>query len=907
MLTTDEVASAFARRRPRHHLRRQPARLRGRRRGVRRHQHHRGARRREGAARAVHGRPEGDQRAPPRVRRPARRRRVDRLRARRAVEGQGDGRREGRRRRRADGARRRDPTSCASRRRSSSRSTRSSKAWRGSRRRSTARWRRSRPRAAAPDGLRPRSRSRAATPRRRPSLNARMFFVRPIARDDLPAVLALSERTGTGLTTLPANRERLAARIERSLASFAGTAARADACYVFVLVDGARSGDRVVGISAIEAAVGLAEPWYNYPRRHARARVARARRLHGRADAVPRQRPHRPHRAVLAVPRPGATGTARTAPLLAKCRLLFIAEFAERFAPKVIAELRGRLDADGRSPFWEGLGRHFFAMEYSTADYLTGHRPEVVHRRADAAHPVYVNLLPEAARDAIGDVHADTAPARAMLEQEGFRYEGYVDIFDAGPTLECFRDDIHAVRAVAGAAGARWARRTRCPTASPTTSCGSSPTARFADFRAIVVARAGARSTAFRCCRYAAQHARRRRRRHRARGAARRRGTGTEMPMTLSQLRRHSRARRTTTRASRAATSRPSATRSTSPIRARRRCRDSPRCARSPHAAIAQAVLPPHERPARRRRCARSASPAATRDGARARRARSAGAARRVLVGGGDVGRQRRDGQPVGRHRRRPRAFHARQPRRALPPLARGADDDARAARDLRRRDALRRPRSAACGAAARRRGCGQSHALRQRRRRRRRRVLRLRPRARSTRRRPRRAISRRGRRARHRQAIARRHGLDPARACSRSRHPDAIDAGVFHNDVIAVGHGTVLFCHERAFVDQHAVLADAGARASGRRSRRSSCRRAEVTLDDAVATYLFNSQLLPRADGRLLLVAPAECRENAARRRVSRRARRAAAVRSPRCSRSTCGRACATAADRRACACASR
>jgi arginine N-succinyltransferase len=59
---------------------------------------------------------------------------------------------------------------------------------------------------------------------------------------------------------------------------------------------------------------------------------------------------------------------------------------------------------------------------------------------------VYVNLLPETARAAIGEVHDDTLPARAMLEQEGFRYEGYVDIFDAGPTLECFRDDIHAVR-----------------------------------------------------------------------------------------------------------------------------------------------------------------------------------------------------------------------------------------------------------------------------------------------------------------------------------------------------------------------------------------------------------------------------------------------------------------------------
>jgi arginine N-succinyltransferase len=61
-------------------------------------------------------------------------------------------------------------------------------------------------------------------------------------------------------------------------------------------------------------------------------------------------------------------------------------------------------------------------------------------------HPVYTQLLPAEARAAIGEVHADSLPARTMLESEGFRYEGYVDIFDAGPTLECFRDNIRAVR-----------------------------------------------------------------------------------------------------------------------------------------------------------------------------------------------------------------------------------------------------------------------------------------------------------------------------------------------------------------------------------------------------------------------------------------------------------------------------
>ncbi|HQR11816.1 MAG TPA: arginine N-succinyltransferase, partial [Casimicrobiaceae bacterium] len=96
-----------------------------------------------------------------------------------------------------------------------------------------------------------------------------MFYIRPIARDDVASVLALSERTGAGLTTLPANRERLASRIERSLASFSGMAAKADACYMFVLIDGGdgngtHEADRIVGISAIEAAVGLTEPFYNF-------------------------------------------------------------------------------------------------------------------------------------------------------------------------------------------------------------------------------------------------------------------------------------------------------------------------------------------------------------------------------------------------------------------------------------------------------------------------------------------------------------------------------------------------------------------------------------------------------------------------------------------------------------------
>ena len=112
-------------------------------------------------------------------------------------------------------------------------------------------------------------------------------------------------------------------------------------------------------------------------------------------------------------------------------------------------------------------------------------------------------------------------------------------------------------------------------------------------------------------------------------------------------------------------------------------------------------------------------------------------------------------------------------------------------------------------------------------------------------------------------EAVARRHGLAPERTLHAQQLPEAIDAGVFHNDVVAVGSGTVLFCHERAYVEQDAVLA-ALAKHIGSAFTPIVVREQEVSLDRAVATYLFNSQLLARSEGGWLLVAPSECAEDA-------------------------------------------
>ncbi|MBG8558838.1 N-succinylarginine dihydrolase [Pseudomonas qingdaonensis] len=114
-------------------------------------------------------------------------------------------------------------------------------------------------------------------------------------------------------------------------------------------------------------------------------------------------------------------------------------------------------------------------------------------------------------------------------------------------------------------------------------------------------------------------------------------------------------------------------------------------------------------------------------------------------------------------------------------------------------------------------------------------------------------------------QAVARLHGLSADGVVYAQQNPAVIDQGVFHNDVIAVGNGEVLFYHEDAFLDTEAVLAELQAKLAGCGGKfKAICvPRAQVTVEDAVRSYLFNSQLLSREDGSMLLIVPEECRNN--------------------------------------------
>jgi len=125
---------------------------------------------------------------------------------------------------------------------------------------------------------------------------------------------------------------------------------------------------------------------------------------------------------------------------------MFIKQHEQRFAQTVIAEMRGVSDENGSSPFWQWLEEHFFSMDFPTADYLTGIGQKVFIAELMPKYPIYVNLLSKDAQAVIGKVHDNTRPAIELLKNEGFTFNGYVDIFDAGPTVEAKVDNIATIR-----------------------------------------------------------------------------------------------------------------------------------------------------------------------------------------------------------------------------------------------------------------------------------------------------------------------------------------------------------------------------------------------------------------------------------------------------------------------------
>ncbi|MES2495247.1 MAG: arginine N-succinyltransferase [Pseudomonadota bacterium] len=269
-----------------------------------------------------------------------------------------------------------------------------------------------------------------------------MLIVRPAGSADLASLMELAILSGRGFTSLPEDEATLLNRLSLSEASFAGTIAPREAWYTLMLEDS--DSGRIEGIAGVRAAVGVNRPHFSF----------RVMTLAQFSSAINTRFDHqalvlvnecsgwtevgslylRPER------RSGGAGS-----LLARSRYMLIGTERQRFSETVMAELRGYFAPDGICPFWEGVASKFFRLPFDEADHMVMSTDGQFILDLAPRHPIYVELIDDAAQQAIGRVHVEGEAARAMLEQEGFRGSGLIDIFDGGPTYSVPRDSIRTV------------------------------------------------------------------------------------------------------------------------------------------------------------------------------------------------------------------------------------------------------------------------------------------------------------------------------------------------------------------------------------------------------------------------------------------------------------------------------
>lgn len=270
-----------------------------------------------------------------------------------------------------------------------------------------------------------------------------MLVVRPAGPADLDHLLELAILSGPGFTSLPEDPDQLIERLDLSRDSFSGKLAPVD-CWYTLMLEESETGD-IDGIGGVKAAVGLKRPFFSF-------------RVASNTVSSPSLQIRLDHKTLTLVNectgwtevgslflkadrRKGGAGR-----LLSQSRYMLIGAQPDLFAETVLAELRGVFTPDGACPFWDHVAHKFFPMPFDQADMLTGSTDKQFILDLAPRNPIYIDLLPEPARAVIGKVHPQGVPAMALLESEGFRPNGLVDIFDAGPTVSCPRDHIRTVR-----------------------------------------------------------------------------------------------------------------------------------------------------------------------------------------------------------------------------------------------------------------------------------------------------------------------------------------------------------------------------------------------------------------------------------------------------------------------------
>jgi arginine N-succinyltransferase len=270
------------------------------------------------------------------------------------------------------------------------------------------------------------------------------LLLRSARQTDLSAVYHLAKQRGMGMTSLPYNINQLEQRLAWSESSFQTVLQHPNHEYYWFILEDTDT-QHVMGVSAIESFTGQPTPLYSFCRsKHTQQCDSLNIRTDYELLTLVNDNQARSELCTLFLD--PLYRKKHNGHLLSRARFLFIANAPQRFTPCIIAEMRGICDDEGRSPFWDSIGQHFFQMTFSEADKLTLATNK--HFIADLMppYPFYINLLSPSAQAVIGKPHNLTQGALKILLREGFQHTRYVDLFDAGPTIEAQRDQIHTVK-----------------------------------------------------------------------------------------------------------------------------------------------------------------------------------------------------------------------------------------------------------------------------------------------------------------------------------------------------------------------------------------------------------------------------------------------------------------------------
>ncbi len=270
------------------------------------------------------------------------------------------------------------------------------------------------------------------------------FRIRAARPSDIQPLYEMAKLTGGGFTNLPPDRKSLEAKLDRSAKAFArDDVTIADDLFVLVLENTATG--EVRGTCQLFSQIGQKWPFYSYRlgqlTQHSEelARTFKAEMLTLSTDLEGSSEVG----GLFLHPGERAGGLGM---LIARSRYLFIRNHRARFADRILAELRGIIDEAGGSPFWDGVAGRFFGMNFQEADEFNGVNGNQFIADLMPKHPVYTAMLPESARAVIGLPHPSGRAAMRMLENEGFAWECYIDIFDGGPTMTARTDQVRSIR-----------------------------------------------------------------------------------------------------------------------------------------------------------------------------------------------------------------------------------------------------------------------------------------------------------------------------------------------------------------------------------------------------------------------------------------------------------------------------